>query len=235
MATSFGFTPIITSGLTFGVDAANPKFYVSGNTSVSDLTRNTTGGTLVNGVAFSGDSFVFDGVNDYIDCGVNLRFNNTDITYDFWVRATDNSNVYHDIIVQADTNQTNFSGMLKYRSGNNDGKFAVQFQGNTLFSTITGAQLLDAGIINYVGVIKLESGFYNMYLYRNGVLDNQRTTVISTYNMNTWVGFQTRIGGGTVNFPEPWQGNIYSGKVYNRALTASEILQNYNATKWRYQ
>jgi hypothetical protein len=33
---------------------------------------------------------------------------------------------------------------------------------------------------------------------------------------------------------QPFNGNIATTQVYNRALTATEILQNYNATKSRF-
>ena len=51
MGSSFAHQPIIIDGLSFSIDSYNTKSYVSGSTSVSDLTINTTGGTLVNGGA----------------------------------------------------------------------------------------------------------------------------------------------------------------------------------------
>ena len=243
MATSFAFKPITTNGLVLYLDAANTKSYPGSGTTWIDLTTNRNNGTLTN---FSnpspqtildsayGGSILFDGVNDYVDLSTKLRFSNRDITYDFWVKSTDNTDVYHDIIVQADPSQTNLSGMIKSRSGVNNGSVYLSLQGNLLISSLTGAQLLTTGIINYTGVIKLVSGFYNMYLYRNGILDNQRTTTISSYNMGAWASFQTRIGGGTSTYPEPWKGNIYCGRVYNIALTQEQVLQNYNATKGRF-
>jgi hypothetical protein len=52
--------------------------------------------------------------------------------------------------------------------------------------------------------------------------------------MNNWANFEARIGSGSSNYPELWKGNIYSGKVYNRALSDTEILQNFNLTKSRF-
>jgi len=59
---------IVTDGLVFAVDAANPSSYVSGSTIWKDQTVNQNDGTLTNGPTFdsgNGGSIVFDGVDDY--------------------------------------------------------------------------------------------------------------------------------------------------------------------------
>ena len=94
-----------------------------------------------------------------------------------------------------------------------------------------------AGIINYTAVAKKESGYYKLYLYINGVLDNSMNTSITTINMSTWSNLNTNIGRNSANnggYAEYLNGNIYSGKVYNRALSATEVLQNYNTMKSRF-
>ena len=63
---------VVYNGLVLYLDAANNKSYVSGSTSWNDLTSNQNVGTLTNGPTFntgSGGSIVFDGVDDYVDCG----------------------------------------------------------------------------------------------------------------------------------------------------------------------
>jgi hypothetical protein len=197
--------------------------------------------TLVNGPTYdinNGGSILFDGVNDYIDLGSNFRFNDTDITYDFWFKVTDNSDVYHEIITLGSANQSNTISLWKYRSGLNSGKvFAningVGFTQTWVTSQLTGADILNT-IVNYTAVFKKESGVYKIYLYRNGILDGSATSNITSYNMNNWSNFEARIGSGSSTFPELWKGNIYSGKVYNRALSSTEVLQNFNNTRGRF-
>ncbi len=63
---------IVTDGLVFAVDAANPSSYVSGSGVWKDQTINQNNGTLINGPTFdseNGGSINFDGTDNYIDCG----------------------------------------------------------------------------------------------------------------------------------------------------------------------
>jgi hypothetical protein len=234
-------TPVYnTNGLVLNLDAGNANSYPGTGTTWFDLASGNNG-TLVNGPTYdinNGGSILFDGVNDYVDLGSNFRFNDTDITYDFWFKVTDNSDVYHEIITLGSSNQSNSISLWKWRSGSNSGKvFAniniVGFTQTTLNSQLTGADILNT-IVNYTAVFKKESGVYKLYLYRNGILDASTTSNVTSYNMNNWSNFEARIGSGSSTFPELWKGNIYSGKVYNRALSSTEVLQNFNNTRGRF-
>lgn len=236
-------TAVVSNGLVLNLDASDINSYYKTGTEWFNIaaTSSTIKGTLVNGPVFdtaNGGSILFDGVNDYVDLGSNFRFNDSDITYDFWFKVTDNSDVYHEIITLGSSNQSNVISLWKYRSGSNSGKvFAsiniVGFTQTLATSQLTGADILNT-IVNYTAVFKKESGVYKLYLYRNGVLDASATSNVTSYNMNNWANFEARIGSGSSLYPELWKGNIYSGKVYNRALSATEILQNFNVTKSRF-
>ena len=69
---------------------------------------------------------------------------------------------------------------------------------------------------------------FNLSLYKNGSLVNSKTTTVNTLPQNSleiWLGrFSSFYFGG----------NIGNCKVYNRALTAAEVAQNFNATRSRY-
>ena len=233
-------TPVYNNGLVLNLDAGNANSYPGTGTTWFDLAAGNNG-TLVNGPTYdttNGGSILFDGVNDYVNLGPNFRFNDTDITYDFWFKVTDNSDVYHEIITLGSSNQSNSISLWKWRSGSNSGKvFAniniVGITQTTLNSQLTGADILNT-IVNYTAVFKKESGVYKLYLYRNGVLDASTTSNVTSYNMNNWANFEARIGSGSSTYPELWKGNIYSGKVYNRSLSATEILQNFNNMRGRF-
>jgi hypothetical protein len=230
-------TPVYnTSGLVLNLDAGNANSYPGTGTTWFDLASGNNG-TLVNGPTYdinNGGSILFDGVNDYVDLGSNFKFVDKDLTLDFWIKCTDNSNYYHDIILMAQSDQNKGVGLLKSRSGVNNGSVYFYFVNNYVVSSLTGTQLITAGIVNYTAIAKKESGLYKIYLYRNGVLDNSLSTSISTYDMNSFTNFFARIGSGGPALPEIWQGNIYSGKVYNRALSVTEVLQNFNSTRGRF-
>ena len=98
--------PIIsTNGLVFCVDAANPQSIVSGQTIWKDLTFNTTGGTLTNGVIFTGtgvsSGLSYDGTDDYIS-NINGVSTTNQISVNAWIRPRSVNNFQH--IVDASNN-----------------------------------------------------------------------------------------------------------------------------------
>jgi hypothetical protein len=231
-------TPVYNNGLVLNLDAGNANSYPGTGTTWFDLASGNNG-TLTNSPTYgstNGGSISFDGVNDYVDLGSNIRFNDSDLTYDFWVKFNDNANSYRNLITQANPLYNGYIQLSKSRSGYLSGKVYFDFNGNYVLDTLDGSALPTAGVLNYTAVLKKVSGsVYVPYLYRNGVLVSQHTNPTqATYNMNNWSSFQTRIGDGTSVYPANMSGDIYIARIYNRALTATEILNNFNATRGRF-
>jgi hypothetical protein len=232
----------VTNGLVLALDAADKNSYPGSGTSWFDLSGNNNTGTLTNGPTFnSGNagSIVFDGVDDYVNLTTSsLKLNDVSVTMNVWFKTNINSNSYQDIIVLGSSAQDNIMGILKSRSGLSNGSvYAAFFQSNqgiTTFSTLSGGDLVTAGIINYSAVFTKVGSYYNIFLYRNGVLDNSVATTLTSYNMTSWSSFFARLGSGGPSYPEILNGNMYQTSIYNRALSSQEILQNYNATKTRF-
>ena len=70
------------------------------------------------------------------------------------------------------------------------------------------------------------------YYYINGALDktsSSNTSVMAAANQNAQIG-----NLWTTNDTYAWDGKIANVKIYNRALTSTEVVQNYNATKSRF-
>ena len=70
-----------------------------------------------------------------------------------------------------------------------------------------------------------------MSLYIDNLLvagPTSMTSMVSTPNQKTF------IGGGNLGSDFPMNGNISQVSIYNRALSAEEVQQNFNATKGRY-
>ena len=236
-----GGNSIITNGLILNLDAGNASSYPGTGTVWTDLSGQNNNGTLVNGVGYSsvnGGALTFDGVNDYVNVANNPRISNTDFTYDFWFKINSNTNTYQSIITQVGGDYTNYSAFSKSRSGNElQGKIFFQLQGFTLPSNLSATDLIAAGNINYTAIAKKEGTYYKLYLYRNGVLDNSLNTTLTTVNMTLWNNFNTNIGRNSANngfYGEYLGGNIYVGRMYNKALSTTEITQNFDATKTRF-
>jgi hypothetical protein len=76
---------VVTNGLVYYIDAANPRSYSGSGNTAYELQLSGIGGTLVNGVGFSSannGSFIFDGTNDYIQVSVNYIPTGNQVTVD---------------------------------------------------------------------------------------------------------------------------------------------------------
>ena len=212
---AFNYSPkIVTNGLVLCLDAGNVKSYVSGSTSWLDLTPNQNVGTLTNGPTFntgSGGSIVFDGVNDYLNLGNPSTLNILNFTVCAWAKSSTFTN-YQNIIFKGTT--TGQYGIALNSSGD------WTIQPNTGFT----GDILSLNTWNFF------VGTYNgtqITAYRNGV-QKQQYSIAQSY-----FGSIITVGTDTVN-SRYFNGNIAQVSIYNRALSATEILQNYNATKTRF-
>ena len=225
---------IVTDGLVFYHDAANRRSYSGSGTSVFNITGTKTG-ILTNGVGFTTVNqgyFSFDGTNDFIDLTTNLN-----VGSNFSVFAW---------IYPANINQRNAIVGNSYPYTSADGWFlstATNYLGtsNTFFISV-GADVafrtaanesLTLNTWNYIGGT-VTNGGGSIVLYRNA---NQITTYhagTQTVNTITYNTQDMAIGRRVSTNTEYFIGNIALVQIYNRTLTAQEVLQNYNATKGRY-
>ena len=211
---------MITNGLVFFVDAANTRSYPGSGTSWYDLSGNGNTGTLTNGPTFSstnGGMIVYDGSNDYIDTGKtasNLGIYDANYTFYCWVYPTDLTS--DRTMFGTDQTSTRMGLHLVFRSGAiYQGHYASDFSAGSV-STNTW--------YNIAYTYTQSSG--TATIYKNGVSQGSGTisSFIGTTNilLGRWAGGYTFSGNGAV----------YG--IYNRALTATEISQNFNAIRTRF-
>jgi len=225
---AFNYSPkTVTDGLVLYLDAANSKSYVSGSTTWSDLSRGGNNGTLTNGPTFNssnGGSIVFDGVDDYVIVPNNQVFNiNDNFTVNVWFKSTSWTTDNQEGIVS----KGNINNWVTYLRGTN---------GNIAFYT-SGTNYWDSGLAvggtnlwNNVTFIYSFSNLGYKQIYYNGIFYAQQSvTVPITINTD-----DLRIGFGQVASPQYLKGQVSVTAFYNRVLTSSEVLQNYNATKTRF-
>ena len=240
---SFHYSPkIVTDGLVLYLDAANTRSYVSGSTTWNDISRSGNNGNLINGPTFNSDkggSVVFDGTNDYFITPTSLTptLNITSqITLETWIRSTALANVSHADGVfskglSTDLNSGVYELTLVNTTTANRPSFRMRIGSSTpLYSptnilielnTIYNIVCTYNGSIMRIFINGVESG---SGLVTSGLIQN------SAQPLSIGVRYVHRAGGADSFF----SGNIYLSKIYNRALSATEILQNYNATKTRF-
>ena len=225
MATQYANGKIVTDGLVLCLDAADPNSYPGSGTTWTDV-AGTNNGTLVNGPTYSDGSIVFDGVDDYVDCGNNNNLQLPAITIETTIKFTNISNT----IIGA--KRYSFNSDMSYFLGQSttSGKlrWGTSVNGTTQDALDTNKNDFTTGIIYHVVVI-YDHSQNNKSIWINSTLDISTSTNGNLYNSseNTLIGADGRI---TATLP----GNIYNYKIYNRALTSQEVLQNYNAQKSRF-
>jgi hypothetical protein len=218
MGYSYG-PSIVKDGMVMCLDAGNRKSYAGSGTSWVDLSRNGNNGTLTNGPTFSianGGSIVFDGTNDQIDCGNALSLQITIGTISAWFNAT-NAN-------------SGFNGIITKRHA-----WSLFVQDNVLmtFDWGSGAVSRSTGITVGNGLWNHATMSFNTNIDNGAIVYLNGVAVLTTRIIHYNHAYGVRIGesSGANQF---LTGNVASASVYNRRLSAAEVLQNYNATKGRF-
>jgi len=211
---------IITDGLVLCLDAGNTKSYPGSGTTWTDLSGNGNNGTLENGVGFDGSnggSLSFDGVNDRVSV-TNTIPSLSNFTIELFMKTStlDNS---QDIFFDQ------FSS-LRFEIVNNKYRIHLGNGSSWAFTDHVGSTTLSLN--TWHQTVWTWNGSSSI-LYLNGNQDSLRT--YSSASSGTGV---ITLGQHTPNTFNNWNGNIGNVKIYNRALIASEIQQNYNALKSRF-
>jgi hypothetical protein len=211
---------VVTNGLVLALDAANTKSYPGSGTAWTDLSGNNSNGTLVNSPAFSsinGGSIIFDGTDDYVDTGktaTQLGIYDANYTFDAWVYPTNFTG--DKTMFGTDQTATRQGLHLVFRSGQ-------IYQGHYSADYGVGTGTLNAW--NNICYTYTQSSGAAL-IYKNGILQGAGT-------ISSFIGTTNILIGrwGTSNY-FIGNGSIY--KIYNRVLSASEVLQNYNALRSRF-
>ena len=230
-AQNFYQGPIVTSGLTFAVDAGNLVSYGGTGTTVYDLVTTGTTGTLTNGPTWtylSGGTFTFDGTDDYIDFGVTNIVLPTNITLSAWI------------------NQSTIDGykniLTKQGNGNIDLDYGITTSpnGNLYFWFHNGAFRIHETFTN---IINSTNTWYNVVavfddinntvkMYVNGIQvynEPEITSMLEHSGSKLFIGWRNSFAGG-----QSFNGKISMAQVYNRALSGNEIKQNFEAYRGRF-
>ena len=228
---------IVTNGLVAALDAGNTKSYPGSGTTWTDLSGIGNNGTLTNGPTYSsanGGSLVFNGSNQYVPTStLSNQFLTTGFTVSVWlyyIPTTANDN-----LISWGTGA--FNGIANVTSSYS---WEIRFEGGTIaFSPGIGPG--GTGVANRlqysspsgwgsrimcIDVTFVANGLAT--LYENAV---SRTTIdYSGIGVSSQTNF-VAVGRGTDTY---FPGRIYSTKIYNRALSAAEVSQNFNAYRGRF-
>jgi len=213
---------IVQDGLVLNLDAGVKESY-SGGTTWRDL-KGGNDGTLTNGPTFDrdkGGSIVFDGANNYVNCGQNFNItSNNSFSLSVWVSPSSTGSWQG--IFQRGRTAGQLSDQHWYGIWQNGSKFVFGVSGGNLSSSSN----LSVGLIYNVTATQDTSG---RRLYINGALD----TSTSHYYNGSDPSVPLTVGSAYYG-NEYFNGEIFVASLYNRILTATEVAQNFNVTRHRF-
>lgn len=224
MANNYGYGKIVTDGLILVLDAADKNSYPGSGTTWNDLSKNKNNGTLINSPTYNSANngiFILDGTDDYITMDSTPYL--PEFTVDVWFQIAQNKN--YNSLFQIGLDGGENVEILFF----SDGRFHAPINFTTgRFGTDFSNFISNTNVWYHISYSYKSSE--GRRVYRNGTFfgsDSENRT-IATPSSNSFF-----IGG------EPSTSRYTNGKlgivhVYNRALSAQEVLQNYNAQKTRF-
>ena len=213
---------IVTNGLILDLDAAKKDSYPTTGTVWYDISGNRNNGTLTNGPTFNsanGGSIVFDGVDDFVQC--TGSFTLTSATFVTWIKRNGNQSQYDGILFSRGTNTTG----MNFFSSNQLG-----YHWNDTAATYNWASGLTIPDLTWCMIaVSVTSTSATAYLCQtSGITTATNTTGHASSVLNDIKIAQDDAGSRFFN------GNIAISQLYNLALSATEVTQNFNALRGRF-
>ena len=225
--------PIVTDGLVFAVDANNLVSYPKSGTAWFNLTGSVASATLFNSPIFTlpnGGAIDFDGTDDYATTpSITIS---GDQTLCAWGVAEGPPNSPAGVITQHDYASTaNFGINYVQNSGYRFGASIGYTNGTREYDSKVTNYTVQEGVVWNV-VLVYSSSNNTIYWYVNGQLDSTYALSATPKSTNWPIG----LGRWDPSYPAYYfTGKIFNSKIYNRALSAAEIQQNYQAEQYRFE
>jgi len=221
----------IVNGIKLDIDASNLYSYGNSGTAWNDISGNANNGTLVNGPIYDaayGGIITFDGINDWLNLPTS-GFGLPALTIDFWVKFNTNGIGGYWWTI-ADSSGGNPELRLQFTTGN---KLRYIWYDTSAYILNNDSQnTLTVGTWYHI-VNTTKNNDFKFYI--NGVIDSALTGVtydggtLACHSIGTYNLYGTTPGyGGYVSM------SLGSYKFYNRVLTQTEVIQNFNATRNRF-
>lgn len=222
------------NNLIFYVDAGDTNSYAGSGTTWSDLSGNNYNATLVSSPTFNSSGyFTFDGSTDYATLG-NISGldigNGNDITVSVWLKT--NSVVSKALISKYQTDTAEGGWVINLL---NTGVVNIGLKdsaGNSITKSSVGT--VNNSVWREVSVIFRGSAGGAVSIYIDGNFDSDSSTLAGNRANNSRALLIGGVHTPTNVINPQYSGDISIVKIYNTALTAQQILNNYNGTKGRF-
>ena len=235
----FSITPnvpaasVVLSNLVLYFDPSNPSSYPGSGTTITDLSGNGRNGTMSN-ISFTSPYFTYNGSSSQILIADNelLEPGSGDWTMEVWVNQSVSGN---DVVL----------GKFDPGGQSADVSYSIRTTGTTYYSQLgsgagSGATLF-VNSTNHVGT--LNTWYQIVYVFTNVAANTFQTFVNGNsigsvnHSLASLLNTSANLYLGSYNngeYAQWFDGKIGITRLYNRALTSTEVLNNYNADKSKY-
>ena len=215
---------VVTTGLQLYLDAGRTSSYPGTGTAWTDLSGNGRNGTLTNGPTYSsanGGSIVFDGTNDFVQCSGSLTA--TAATFVIWLRRNGPQDDFDGIIYSRSANAT---GLSFFGTTNK-----ISYTWNNAVDTYTWDSGLTIPDLTWCMIaVSVTSTAATAYLCQSSGITS--ATNIVSHASTTLDDIQlAQDDQGAARF---FNGSIAIAQLYNIALSAEQVSQNFRADRARF-
>ena len=230
------FPYIVMDGLVLYLDAGISQSYPGSGTAWTDINGlgPKNNGTLINGPTYNsgnGGSIVFDGVDDYANNSNPSSLQNQNLTVSMWIKPSTATNEITTIVDYNHCSGCNWVVQSENATSNRNYYFAYRST-SSVWEPSNG---IGAGR----GVQLTNSVWQNLTFTKNGTSIIGYLNGVQTYTSTagsatiSYLTGNLKLGAGSCSSRE-FNGNMSNTQIYNRDLSSSEVLQNYNAQKSRF-
>lgn len=229
---------VVKDGLVLNLDAGDTNSYPGTGVTWSDRSTQANSFTLTNGPVYNtttSPNILIDGVDDYaIDNGnaaLKAISNGGNFTVDAWIKINATGNQY------LCGNQINVGGSFGFGIVLVPSVTALRIfytTSSSTFYSITDPAITTATWMHLVTTYQYSDGLgqslYNLYINSVQKSANSSTQPSGTVSNSANSFFVGRRPNATVQASM----NLASLKVYNKILSSTEVIQNFNAARGRF-
>jgi len=222
---------IVRNGLVLNIDASKSNSYPGAGNTIYDLSGSGNNGSLVNSPSFTsanGGQINMPGASKYIDFGQNFNFTSENFSISYWIYL-DSFETINNLgqgpvpFYKGDYNQKGY-----YSQVNQDGSYAVITNAPSNQISTTSAGILITS--NWYHIANVRNGL-SVRIYVNGI---DRTNTAASHSNPSSSSDSFKVNYYKTDYLISGQMRISQFLIYNRALSATEIAQNFNAMRERY-
>lgn len=231
----------ITDGLVLNLDPINIKSYQGTGSTLSDLSTSNNHATISGTPTYNGATgLTFNGTTQYgripSVSGVTDFTNTQQYAIEVWFNPSNGQPNYGEAELLEKWNYTNESKYpftIRFNEGGSS--ILVSCYDGANFPALTASGFSVNTWYQLVAVFDFASTNKTLTIYRNGVSVATRSLVgINQVSNTSPVGIAGRVPAGSAGVSVPFKGTIGNIRIYNKAISADQILQNFNSLKSRY-